>query len=870
MSIPHVDFVGAGPGAEDLITLRGLRALEEADLVLYAGSLVNPGLLDRCKPGCERRDSAPLNLAEQVGLLSEAARAGKRVVRLHTGDPAMYGAINEQIRALAEKGVTSRIVPGVSSVFAAAAALGGELTVPDVSQSVVLTRTPGRTPMPESENAAAFARTGATLVFFLSTGKINDLMRELTAEGGLAPDTPAAVVYRASWPDERILRGTVGDIARKVEEAGFGRQALIFVGRALAAGGGASRLYGADFSHGYRNRLPTEAFDGRCALYAFTDKGLCRAKEIAAGLGLPCAVHSARPGGEGVIHTPGDTFDARLAENWAQFEAHIFIGATGIAVRKIAPLLRDKSRDPAVLSSSESGGHVVALTSGHLGGANRLARRVARITGGQAVVGTATDINGLPAFDEVAAQERARILNVDAIKPLNAALLAGEAVTFCGPRAIFERHFGALDRIVHADRADAVATPRAVLWDAEGTPPEGVEHLDVTSKAFVLGVGCRRGVEALELRLIAEGHLSDVGLRPENVAAVASCDRKADEPAILELAEKWRVPTLFYPAERLDAVPVPTPSAKVREKVGTRSVSEAAALLAAGYAPDAPAQPHLYAPKAAFGDVTLALARLPHLRKAAPHGGGLVVVGLGSGHPGQITPEADAAIRRCDVVAGYSPYIDFIRRRIPGKAIIENGMRGELARCRAALEAAASGREVCMVCSGDPGILAMAGLLYEVRDREAAFADVPIRVLPGITAANIAAASLGAPLQNGFTLVSLSDLLVPTDEVRQNLRAAARSALPAALYNPAGRKRRHLLTEALDIFRAERGEKVICAAVRDAGRPGERKWIGPLADFPAEDVDMSTLVIIGGPRTILRNGALYEARGYVEKYMKEN
>ena len=230
MNTPLVEFVGAGPGAEDLITLRGLRALEQADLVVYAGSLVNPGHLKRCKPDCECRDSAAMNLREQVAAMSEAALAGKRVVRLHTGDPAMYGAINEQIRALAEKGIASRIVPGVSSVFGAAAALGCELTCPDVSQSVVLTRTPGRTPMPKGENAAAFARTGATLVFFLSTGKIDDLMTALTGEGGLSPDTPAAVVYRATWPDERILRGTVSDIARKVEEAD-GRRSFSWAGR---------------------------------------------------------------------------------------------------------------------------------------------------------------------------------------------------------------------------------------------------------------------------------------------------------------------------------------------------------------------------------------------------------------------------------------------------------------------------------------------------------------------------------------------------------------------------------------------------------------------------------------------------------------
>ena len=201
-----VEFVGAGPGAEDLITVRGLSALEQADLVVYAGSLVNPAHLKACKADCTCLDSASMNLGEQIEAMSDAALAGKRVVRLHTGDPAMYGAINEQIRGLAQKGVAASIIPGVSSVFAAAAALGCELTSPDVSQSVVLTRTPGRTPMPQGEDAAAFARTGAMLVFFLSTGKVGELMRHLMEQGGLAEDTPAAIVYR-------VLSGLFGNVA---------------------------------------------------------------------------------------------------------------------------------------------------------------------------------------------------------------------------------------------------------------------------------------------------------------------------------------------------------------------------------------------------------------------------------------------------------------------------------------------------------------------------------------------------------------------------------------------------------------------------------------------------------------------------------
>ena len=855
-----VEFVGAGPGAEDLITVRGLRALEQADLVVYAGSLVNPAHLKACKADCTCLDSASMNLGEQIEAMSDAALTGKRVVRLHTGDPAMYGAINEQIRGLAQKGVAASIIPGVSSVFAAAAALGCELTSPDVSQSVVLTRTPGRTPMPQGEDAAAFARTGAMLVFFLSTGKVGELMRHLMEQGGLAEGTPAAIVYRASWPDERILRGTVGDIARQAEEAGLGRQALVIVGRALGANGTASRLYDADFSHGYRNRLVSEDFDGRCALYAFTDKGLTRAREIAAGLGLPTVLHSTHPSGaEGIVHIPAQDFDSRLAANWAQFDAHIFIGATGIPFRKAAPLLRDKNIDPAVLACPESGSHVIALTSGHFGGTNRLARRIARITGGQAVIGSPADVNSLPAFDEAAAQEHARILNPEAVRALNAALLDGSPIAFCGTRAVFERHFASTGQVAFFENPQDVTCGHAVLWDSENTLPEEVLYLDVSSRAFVLGVGCRRGVKPQELRLVAERYLSEFGLNAENIAGIATCTVKEDEPAILGLGEAWQVPVAFHSAEELDAVPVSAPSEKVREKVGTASVCEAACLLSAGYG--SIPQPALYAPKSAFGDVTLALARLPHLPVPKSGQGEIVVAGLGSGAPGHITPDVDTAIRRCDTVAGYSHYVDFIRDRIAGKPVIQNGMKGEVERCLSALEAALAGQNVCMVCSGDPGILAMAGLLYELRTREPRFRDIPIRVLPGITAATIAASSLGAPLQNGFSLVSLSDLLVSADEVRRNIRSVAQSLLPVALYNPAGRKRRDLLEETLAVFREHRGEDVLCAYVKNAGREQETKWLGKLSEFPAAEVDMSTLIIIGGPRTRLDSGVLYEPRG---------
>lgn len=857
-------FVGAGPGAEDLLTLRALRAIEDAELIVYAGSLVNPLILDHCRKDCQGIDSAGLNLYEQIEIMAKAARAGKKVVRLHSGDPSLYGAINEQIRELNKLGITVAIIPGVSSVCAAAAALGCELTNPECSQSVVLTRTQGRTPMPEREDSATFAKTGATLVFFLSIDKIAPLMQHLQEKGQLGENTPVAVVSRASWEDELILRGTVSTIAQKVEDAGFTRQALILVGQALKQNQGQSCLYNAHFSHGYRNQ--SEQFSGSCAFYAFTEQELDLAQKILAGLNLPAVIYSTRQTeNPKVLSIASNSFDTHLASNWSTFAAHIFLSATGIAVRKIAPLLHDKSSDPAVICCS--GRYVISLASGHLGGANRLSRRIASIIGGQAVIGTATDIKGLIAFDDVVAQENARILNTEAIKVLNTALLDGEPITFSGKKAIFDKYFALSGQIKFVEDMDNISTKYAVFWDVQNNNFP-VAHLDISSKSFVLGIGCRKGVDSNYLQQVAENWLSHLGLSKSCITSIATCDLKKEEPALQSLSKKWDIPLLFYSVTELNSVPVPTPSEKVLNKIGSASVCEAAALLGAGF--EKKRQPDLYAPKAIFTDITLALARMPHLRGSSqPKIGKVVVVGISSGAFKQITPEVQKALRDCDTVAGYTKYIDLIRDHLLGKILIENGMRGEIDRCQLALKAALDGHNVCMVCSGDPGILAMAGLIYELKLHQKHFSDISIQVLPGITAASIAAASLGAPLQNGFALMSLSDLLIPKEELRHNLKSVVQSDLPIVIYNPAGRIRRELLSESLEIVKKYRGEKQICAFVKNAGREKEVKWIGTLADFPLSQIDMSTLVIFGGSRTHFENAILYDARGYREKYLRD-
>ena len=246
-----VHFVGAGSGAADLITVRGARLLSEADVVIWAGSLVNPELLSHCRPGCELHDSARLTLEEVIGIIKEAEAAGKTTVRLHTGDSSIYGAVREQFDELESLGIEYDVTPGVSSFCGAAASLKAEYTLPGVSQTVIITRAAGKTPVPERESIASLARHVATMVLFLSTSLTEKLQSELI-EGGYSPDTPAAVVYKATWPDERIYRCTVGTLHRTVTENGLKKTSLMIVGGCMGDEYLRSLLYDPKFTTEFR------------------------------------------------------------------------------------------------------------------------------------------------------------------------------------------------------------------------------------------------------------------------------------------------------------------------------------------------------------------------------------------------------------------------------------------------------------------------------------------------------------------------------------------------------------------------------------------------------------------------------------------
>ena len=246
-----ITFVGAGPGAEDLITVRGQRLLQAADIVIYAGSLVNPGLLSLCRENCEIYNSAKMTLEEVVEVMERGEKEKKEIVRLHTGDPCLYGAIREQMDELDRRGISYEVCPGVSSFCGAAAALEAEYTLPGISQSVVITRMEGRTPVPEKESIRSFAAHQSTMVIFLSTGMLRRLSEELI-RGGYPADTPAAIVYKATWPEEKVLRCTVADLAETAEAENVTKTALIVVGRVLDGEYERSRLYDPSFTTEFR------------------------------------------------------------------------------------------------------------------------------------------------------------------------------------------------------------------------------------------------------------------------------------------------------------------------------------------------------------------------------------------------------------------------------------------------------------------------------------------------------------------------------------------------------------------------------------------------------------------------------------------
>ena len=615
----------------------------------------------------------------------------------------------------------------------------------------------------------------------------------------------------------------------------------------------------------------------RAAFIAFTRRGCALACKLAEGLSAcadadrwECSVHGPARFAQDLAITPYESLDSWTAEHFAQDAALVFVGATGIAVRAIAPHVKDKYHDPAVVSIDEAGAFAVSLLSGHVGGANALARTLARLNGGQAVVSTATDVNGVFAVDEWAKREGLSVVERDVAKQVSAALLEGDAVGFaCDAASGFD---GDIPKGFTDEAADL-----GVLVSADTALMPFRQTLHLVPRTITVGVGCRKGVEPARFAQAVDEALAAADVSRYEVAGLATIEAKRGEPAIEQLAAERGWAQRYYSADALARVPGNfAASAFVEQTVGVGNVCERAAC-AEGR--------HLILGKQVFDGITVALGSSkahPAIRPdagayahpvgaalsqecaaiAPSTGGSLFIVGLGPGGGNDLSGHARAAIEASDLIVGYTVYVNLLRPDYPEKEYYVTPMRKEVERCRYALEQAAAGRTVAVVCSGDPGVYGMAGLVIELAED---FPSVDIEVVPGITASNGGAAVLGAPLMHDHCLISLSDLLTPWETIERRLEAAARADFVICLYNPSSHTRVDYLQRACDILLAHRSPETVCGIVSNIGRSGQESRTLPLDELRDTPVNMFTTVFIGNSQTREIGGRMVTPRGYLRQ-----
>ncbi|OFX13220.1 MAG: precorrin-3B C(17)-methyltransferase [Alphaproteobacteria bacterium RIFOXYD12_FULL_60_8] len=515
---------------------------------------------------------------------------------------------------------------------------------------------------------------------------------------------------------------------------------------------------------------------------------------------------------------------AVLQEVFAQGRSIVALMAAGIVIRALASKLTDKTVEPPVLAVAADGSAVVPLLGGHRG-ANALARRMAEVLGSAPAITTAGDVLHGLALDEPPAGWK--VSHPELAKPLMASLAAG------GEAAVLETYRNATGFALH--------------------PP-----------VLALGVGCERNAAPEELRDLVLATLQAHDLSPLAVACVVSLDLKSDERAVLDLAKTLDVPARFFSADQLEAVAdrLHHPSNTVFAEVGCHGVAEGAALAAGG------PKSTLLVAKTKSARATCAVALSPHPIDPEQVGRGqgrLFVVGIGPGAAEWRTPEVTAAVTQAEVLVGYGLYLDLLGLDKPRE---QTALGEEEGRARRALELAAQGKTVALVCSGDAGIYALASLVFELLERgdDPAWSRVAVTVCPGVSALQAAAARAGAPLGHDFCTISLSDLLTPRDVILRRLEAAAQGDFVTAFYNPVSQRRRDLLGEAKTILLRHRPPQTPVVLARNLGRDGETVTIIDLAELEVDQVDMLTLVLVGNSETRRTGRWVYTPRGYAGKH----
>lgn len=568
-----------------------------------------------------------------------------------------------------------------------------------------------------------------------------------------------------------------------------------------------------------------------------------------------------------------------LAQLWPESQGLIFCLAAGAVVRLIAPLLQHKSVDPAVVVVDEAGQFVISLCSGHQGGADRLAQWVAAQLGATPVLTGAAQALNLPGIDVLGRPFGWRKGAGD-WTAVSSAIARQETVQVC-QTAGSELWQEALptDHPFQFQQADEIETvsdnAQARVWIGTGQPaasnaiPEVCWH----PRLLWVGIGCERGTSETAIARAIEQTFQQHQLSQAAIAGIASLDLKADEVGLVTLCHQHQWPLRCFSAEQLSAIAVPTPSATVAAAVGTPSVAEAAALLAAQRIGALPPQQQagkstLLVPKQIYrwpeeaGAVTIAIAQAE--RESIDHPGQLSLVGIGPGHLMQMTPAAKATITQADAVVGYQLYMNAIAPLLrPGQLQCSLPITQERQRAEIAVDWAGWGLNVAVVSSGDCGIYGMGGLVFETLTQQQWDGKTPgVQVFPGISALQATAARVGAPLMHDFCAISLSDLLTPWETIENRLVAAAAGDFVVALYNPRSQTRRHQIEQAQRIFLQHRDPATPVAIVRAAYRTEETIALSTLERFLDESIDMLSTVLIGNCSTYPLHDRLVTPRGY--------
>ena len=552
-----------------------------------------------------------------------------------------------------------------------------------------------------------------------------------------------------------------------------------------------------------------------------------------------------------------------LQSQWRNAQGFVVVGACGLVTRLIAPLLQDKNQDPAVVVVDPNGAFAIPLLGGHAAGAEALSQRVAALLGGQAVLTGSSGSKGrlaLDAFGKNWGWRRSSSGDWNALMQKAAAI---QSTTPENPTLRVQQTSGSK---LWLSLSATAASDLIASEDSQGADLTiGIERGEGCRwhpPSLWLGLGCERGTSQELIARLVDQEFERLGLAPEAIAGMASIDRKSDEQAFLSLAKARGWFQQWLPAIALNAIAVPNPSDAVAAEMGTASVAEASALIAAG--PGARLLLNKTIARAQPGEqgaATLAIASCAE--QWAPQAGQLHLVGSGPGRLDLLTPDARRALAEATVWVGYGLYLDLLEPlRRPDQLRWDGRLTEERARCAQALELANQGLTVALVSSGDSGIYAMAGLALELWLTQSPDQRPSFEVHPGISALQLAAARAGAPLMHDFCTISLSDRLTPWDVIEKRLQAAAAGDFVVALYNPRSKGRDWQLARAQELLLAGRPGSTPVALARQLGRPEEHVSLHTLGEVPIEQVDMLTLVLVGNSTSRTQDGRMVTPRGY--------